>query len=719
MVNMVRGNSNKLLVYLIILILLPSLPIHSIITKSQSLNQSNIPASTKQTSTSTKVNKKEYSISKKYQYDESLGAMNDIVIQDDLAYVAVRWGGLVIFNISNLAEPKIIGTYIEPVETISDTDLTSGIFVRDNIAFLADGLNGLLILNVTNPQLPLKIGQYNEDSYWRACFRVYVEDNIAYITTRIYLLILDISDLTSPIKISEIDHFGYNKDIKVKRGIIFLASSSSIKIINATNPTFLEEITILTDTRAFTLQEDILFTTAGQNNFVTYNITKSSFLSKLFNYTVSISGLVNYICTNVNYTFIGSTDEIVALDISNFTYPQNTVKITNLNRFYETNDTIKIKRKLAIMDDLDKNEILFFTDYQQGLFIYNISKPSESTLVTHFDCGKRAESVTVSGDYIYVMSHVQWPYYPSQLDILTINDGSLHLVGRHNSNDSVTDIIVLDEIVLLAGFLGIEVVDISNPENPTRLYNYPIGALSMLIDQKHSILYLCSGVDGVYIINASDFNNLTLINHIADIDGYDFNAVDVVINDDILFIADGQEYGGFGIVNVSDPFNLITVGYYPVTNNHVLSITVQEELLYLSTQSPQLMIFDVSDLNIPILLSNFIGNFRGSDILLLHDGVMFMAHWIDGLTLLDVQDSLNPIEIMSVRDSLTGICVDLFLNKSNIFLADAWDGLEVWELVITPLFPMWKTTVILLSSIVVTFIATYMTIIILKRRKKT
>ena len=177
-----------------------------------------------------------FNISKIAEYDDSLGAMNDIFIQDDLAFVAVKWGGLLIFDISNLEEPTIVGDYYEEPTNMdlgSNSERTSGVFVREDIAFLADGENGLVILNISNPRKPEKVGQFVETSCWRHFFNVVVEGNYAFCMTRVYLIILDITNLFSPQKISEIELYG--RDLFVNNGILIVDYANTY-IFDITNP---------------------------------------------------------------------------------------------------------------------------------------------------------------------------------------------------------------------------------------------------------------------------------------------------------------------------------------------------------------------------------------------------------------------------------------------------------------------------------------------------
>ena len=68
-----------------------------------------------------------------------------VSVQNNLAYV-VGSAGLVILDVSDAADPKVVGTY--------DSGYAEGINVEGRYAYLAEGMKGLAILDVKNPESP-------------------------------------------------------------------------------------------------------------------------------------------------------------------------------------------------------------------------------------------------------------------------------------------------------------------------------------------------------------------------------------------------------------------------------------------------------------------------------------------------------------------------------------------------------------------------------------
>ena len=719
---MFQDNRNKKLTFFVILLLIiVNAYLNNINTKISTLAVNKEPNAKPFDNINIASEQANYSLSKIYQFDDQLGAMNDIVIQSNFAYVAVRWGGLVIFDISDLNNPVIIGSYYEPVNTtsVSDSVLTSGIFIKDDVAFIADGENGLLIVNVSNPYIPTKIGNYREESEWKHCYHIFVENNYAYLGTGLYLIILDVSNLTSPEKIFEKEYFGI-KDLQVENEILVLTFSSSSIIIDASNPLNLTVITTLSDTIACEIRNRYLFTVKKPNSLIIFNITTLPILSVIANFSISINGVAKYLCANDKYTYVGSTEEIIILDIQEITAPQNISKISDLNWFYEE-DSIWIKRKLATLNDIGKNDILLFIDYQRGLFIHKTSNAPGNTLLSYYDGGMRAELVRVKGKFLYIASRAEFPYYPARLEIFAIKRDSLIRKGTYYTDFNINDLVIGDGVAFLIAAGGVEVVDISDSKNPTKVSHYyypePTFVWNLYYDPQHEIIYLCCDIEGLVILDASNLQNLTVLSVVKDFHGYSYRAYDIYVSNDVAFVSDVQTFGGFGIIDVSDPSNSTVITYVPL-NRAITGIYVKEDLVYLTSSARVLEIFNVTILSEPVKIGEYDENEHGDSnghFFLLGD-IYFVARR-QSFTLVNVSNPVAPQEVITINRPLSAFYIDVFVANSLLYVASAWDGIEVWQL---PIIPHSITiSEILLYTIFSVFIfAMFFTVILVINRKK-
>ena len=99
----------------------------------------------------------DYSVScKKIGQIETGGGAFAITISDKYAYVCditPNLGGLFIIDISDPANPTRISRYF-------DGGQAQEVVVQEDIAYVADHSDGLEIINVTDPSNPVKIGSY-------------------------------------------------------------------------------------------------------------------------------------------------------------------------------------------------------------------------------------------------------------------------------------------------------------------------------------------------------------------------------------------------------------------------------------------------------------------------------------------------------------------------------------------------------------------------------
>jgi len=332
----------------------------------------------------------------------------------------------------------------------------------------------------------------------------------------------------------------------------------------------------------------------------------------------------------------------------------------------------------------------------------------------------RAELVTGKGEYIYLASRPEIPYYPMELDIFTMKNEQLERVGGYSSGLDIDDIAINDEdIAFLAAGNGIEVVNISDATKPERisLYSYPepLFTWGFYYDQMTEIIYLCGGVDGLFILDVSDVQDISCISQVSSFNGYGYQAYEVFVYENVAFVADSQTFGGFGMIDVTNPANPVIIDYIPL-NEGIHGIYVENNVAYISARATILRIFDVSNKEDVQLLSKY-GNSGSQGSFVLQNGICYFPQMDLGITLIDVQDNTNLKSILTVKDSLTGLCMDVWVNDSLIFLADAWDGLEVWELSIQETHLIRNIVLITLSTLTLS-ISVIILVIYLRRNKK-
>ena len=154
---------------------------------------------------------------------------NDIVIKDQYAYIA-NYGDLTILDVSNPED-------LEEVGNLKTDGYIYEIAVQGDYAYVANSLAGFKIINISNPENPEQVGVFDiEDD---GAHHVAVQGEYAYVTFD-SLVVLDISDPTSPIQISSFDSYIYA--IAVQDDYVYITRNNVFCILDNSDPTNLVEI---------------------------------------------------------------------------------------------------------------------------------------------------------------------------------------------------------------------------------------------------------------------------------------------------------------------------------------------------------------------------------------------------------------------------------------------------------------------------------------------
>ncbi len=180
------------------------------------------------------------------------GRPNEVIISDNLAYIADYDLGMMILNITDLAHPAKIGEYVD-----SNCQMKS-ITVSNNIAYIMDEYYKFLCLNISNPQNPTIISNYRA---FGNPYNLVLVDDLAYISDSFRLLvILNISDPSKPKEIGS--YFAYFERMclstylcKYSDYIFIYNKWGTISIIDISDPKHLTEIIKVYDSRLEYIQE--------------------------------------------------------------------------------------------------------------------------------------------------------------------------------------------------------------------------------------------------------------------------------------------------------------------------------------------------------------------------------------------------------------------------------------------------------------------------------
>ena len=154
-------------------------------------------------------------------------------------WILLILNGLISENlISANADTEII---LEEIGEIDTNGQLMDVIVRNNIAFLADDLNGFYIYNISDPANPIELFHNSSESHANS---IDIVDDLVFLGILFGgLTIYDISNLTAPVILGSYEDSGAIVDIQVVDDIVYLSDHGSaaedtagIKIIDVSDP---------------------------------------------------------------------------------------------------------------------------------------------------------------------------------------------------------------------------------------------------------------------------------------------------------------------------------------------------------------------------------------------------------------------------------------------------------------------------------------------------
>jgi hypothetical protein len=220
-----------------------------------------------------------------------------------------------------------------------------------------------------------------------------------------------------------------------------------------------------------------------------------------------------------------------------------------------------------------KDKFVFTCNWENGLFIIDVSDPFLPKQVSQFNTPGLAYSVFVKDNLAFIadggnglmVADISYPDNPK-------------LVGHLFTDDFALDVKVQNDVAYIADrFGGLQLVDVTNPTIPTIISKYPQVSDPVLYTSVKLLgnKVFAAGGGFLDIIDAS-----TLTNPIK-LGGYQAPTAiyDIEVNDSLLYIALGLE--GISVLNISVPDSVKLI-INVQTPGLVFDIEAKRNLLYVS-----------------------------------------------------------------------------------------------------------------------------------------
>ncbi|NCR83082.1 MAG: DUF4347 domain-containing protein, partial [Microcystis aeruginosa K13-10] len=248
------------------------------------------------------------------------------------------------------------------------------------------------------------------------------------------------------------------------------------------------------------------------------------------------------------------------------------------------------------------------------------------TLVGVWDRLSYAGAVTVVGNYAYAVGDT--------LEIIDIsNPSNPTFKGNYNTSGGEGVQIVGNYAYVADYGSGLQIIDISNPTNPTLKGNYDTyEAFDVQIVGNYA--YLANGDSGLQIIDISNPTNPTLKGN-YNTSGY---AYGVQIVGNYAYVADWGS--GLQIIDISNPTNPTLKGNYD-TSGYARDVQIVGNYAYVADRDSGLQIIDISNPTNPTLKGNYNTSGAANDVQIVGN-YAYVADYYSGLQIIDISNPTNP-----------------------------------------------------------------------------
>ncbi|MEA2070402.1 MAG: hypothetical protein U9O98_03845 [Asgard group archaeon] len=587
--------------------------------------------------------------------------------------------------------------------TADENNITEIGFFDDNYGFINDlvvdgsyiyvalGDEGFAVINKSENSMEV-LGGWSEYS----CKAISVYNDLVFAANSTGFSVVDISDLSNPVRICNWSSILNIKDIHGTPNFVYILDSSYFRVINITKRNTPTSIYF-----SFTNVPDELEIAGGYaylisiawDNIYSYNITDKENIIQLDDF----SAAGNIIAMDYENNFIYYASQNYGA-ILNATDPANLLSIIPQISYNDTAASIVVKdsylfvnegEQIEVFDwrnktnpqyvgDFDEFTLPGITDYYlygEKLYAYNdyaieiidIADPTNLES-TYFDLyNGQTSHVFIKDDYAYVADD----YVMEILDISNIEQPT-KIGYYYNYQTSIQGVIVRNNYAYLLAGYGFDtilvILDISDPTTPTYLGNITVsgGFYDFYVSDEYA--YIAQGAAGVAIIDIyyPDYPQISLrYDEHGDVYGVDMKGNNLIIA--------AEEY--LHVIDMTNPYEPEQISNYTRTGSFYTDVKISGNYAYTVCNEG----FDIIDLSNPVKpekIGQFF-NYMNPIWLSIEDRYVYLLDATEGITVYDVGNIAHPRAIGKFDDEADHH--SLTVHKGYIFLAEGMNGVRILQ----------------------------------------
>ncbi|MBE0428792.1 MAG: hypothetical protein IBX61_02850 [Thermoleophilia bacterium] len=293
---------------------------------------------------------------------------------------------------------------------------------------------------------------------------------------------------------------------------------------------------------------------------------------------------------------------------------------------------------------------------------FSWSSSGDSAVVGAYSTQGDARGVTVAGNHAIVAAG------NGGLQIIDIsNPANPSKVGSYKTPSYAYDVAVSAQYAYVVYGVGMQIFDISEPASPrlTSTYNTPGTAYGVHVSGSYALVADRSA--GLQIVDVSNPQSPVPAGTF-DTPG---SAMDVAVAGQYAFVADGA--GGLRILDISDPAGPEACGLYRVSGN-ANGVAVSGSHAFVAYGALGMRILDISNPAAPSLTGAY--NTPGDAQSVTVSGMFaYVADGSAGLQIIDISTPASPA--LEKAHDTPGISYDVDVSDGRAYVADGSSGLQI------------------------------------------
>lgn len=306
-----------------------------------------------------------------------------------LILVADSGGGLQIIDPAvPIATPIVAAPVLNDVEDVA---------IQDDLAYAASGDSGLVILDVSTPSLPIELGRLRNPEGVGA---IAVAESIACLGAQGSLFTVDIVDPTAPRVLGFTHTLAYEvTDVEVRDGFAYLTIAFSparkglgdgLEIVDISipaEPFVVATLVLPAGASALTIVGDIACIAAGQSGLHTINIADPYSPELLGRYDMG-SARANGVSVSGDHAYVACGSR--GLEVLNIQNPRQLTSVA-LVELPAWAQSVEVRDRVA-----------YLTAAQWGIHVFDVRVPSHPRIIGVQDTPGWADRLQIAGDHVYV-----------------------------------------------------------------------------------------------------------------------------------------------------------------------------------------------------------------------------------------------------------------------------------------------------------------------------